>query len=133
MRPKVLYVFAVFILSFLLLVPTASATNTLNGTINNTYGINVQNARIDFNSNYVISDSNGYYNFSDIQNGSYVILIRQIGYINSSQTLTFNNSDKVVNVTLSEKAMGNAIEDTPGFEGIFAIIIIISAYFFRRK
>jgi len=134
MRPKVLYVFAVFILSFLLLVNTASATNTLNGTINNTYGINIQNARIDFNGSYVISTSDGYYSFSNIQNGSYIILVRQIGYNNKSQSVSISDN-KTLNLTLLEKMGGMPVEDKgiPGFERIFAIIGLLIIYMLRRK
>ncbi len=83
---------------------TVTATTNLNlaGYVKNELGAYLKDARIDFNSTYDLTDVNGYYSFASINEGTYTILARAVGYANNTNTSTIS-SDMVINFTMKEK------------------------------
>ncbi len=109
---------------------------TLSGYVQNSLELKLQNARIDLNSNYTFTDINGYYSFNNINENTYIVLVRAIGYENNSVSIEIN-SDKIHNFTIKERVWGGTMV-TPGFEVILSIIVFLILFvskntFIRNK
>jgi len=102
----------------------------LSGYIFNTLELPLENARIDFNGDYVFSTVDGYYLFSGINEGTTdTILARAIGYRNETN-ITAISVDTTMNFTLKEKTAGTV--SAPGFQGILAIVGFILFWLYRK-
>ena len=107
----------------------------LSGYVVNILNATLNNSRVDINGTYVFTNATGYYKFSNIHQGNYTLLVRQIGYRNNSQSLELN-STKELNVTLVTNkfpAVRPAQRFLPGFEGLGLLVAISIIYIFRRK
>jgi hypothetical protein len=105
---------------------------TLSGYVTNILNAPIQNARVDFNSNFVLTNATGWYNFSNISEQSYTMLTRQIGYRDNSSLLYIDDNSTFNVILLEQKSAGNVVQE-PGFESIFAVIGILVIYYLRRK
>jgi hypothetical protein len=111
---------------------TVTGAGNINviGYVNNTFGAMLTNARVEVNgSTFNLTDSTGYYTFSNISEGTYKIIARQIGYKNSTNT-TYLLSDTMINFTLGEKLNAQVI---PGFRTEVLLIAIAGIYMLRKK
>ncbi len=101
----------------------------ITGYVYNILALPVQNAKINLNSSVsMFTNASGYYNFSNVTEGSYSIISRAIGYYNSTNTSTINN-DQVINFTMRERMSAQVI---PGFRAEVLLIAIATIYLFRK-
>ncbi len=104
----------------------------LSGYVNNSIQFYLKGTRVDLNgANYIFTDAGGYYEFTNLDEGNYTILVRQVGYRNNTNEINLTTSE-FYNVTLSENKMA-AVRATPGFEGVGVLLVIAIIIVFRRK
>lgn len=112
-------------------ISVSGASNlTLSGYVNNTFGVNLENARVDFNGTYDLTDATGYYEFTGIDEENYTIIARAIGYWNSSRTQVIGDNT-TINFTMRERIVG--VASTPGFEALLMIPIVLLLWLFGRQ
>ena len=104
---------------------------SLSGYVNNSLGYTPVGSRIDLSNNYTFTDSSGYYTFTNITEGNYTLLARQIGYRNNTQNITVE-SNLEVNITMQEKMLP-AIKVSPGVDSIGLIGLISIVFLWRSK
>ncbi len=105
---------------------------TLSGYVSNTLELPLENTRIDFNNSHCFTNTTGYFEFAGINEGTYTVLSRAIGYKNNSVVIDIT-SNTIFNISMKEKQPVAVIQDTPGFESILMMISIVTIYIIRRR
>ena len=108
---------------------TLTPTVNISGYITNILELPIENARIDINSNYVFTNSSGYYEIFEIIPGLNNITIRAIGYSNKYDRINMINTS-ISNYTLKER---RSPSKAPCFGFILSLIIILTVAFITRK
>ena len=105
---------------------------TVDGYVFNILEVPIQNARIDLDSGYDFTDANGYYEFTNISEGTYTILVRAIGYVNSTNLSTIT-SNTTMNFTLSEPVAIDNTDDIQAILGMAAMAVALIIVTGKRK
>lgn len=100
---------------------------TLSGYVFNSLSAPIHNARVDFNGNTDFTDDNGSYSFTNINEGTYTVLARQVGYKNNSVSYFINDSTPL-NFTMKEKG---SVQTAPGFD--MAGVLLVSLFMLLRR
>jgi len=112
-----------------------SGNFTLNGYIFNSLEYQLS-ARIDIinGSNSIAhtftNSDTGYYSLSEIPEGNYTVLVRQIRYRNSTQDINLTENTNL-NITINKIRMP-VLKQSPGFEGMGLLFVIIFIIIIRK-
>lgn len=112
----------------------ASSGYYLNGYVFNRINQPIANAVVKLGVvNVTSTDINGFYNFTNLVEEVYTFNASAFPYKKNVTDLFISHS-ATFNVTLIEqKQTGKIIEETPGFEGMFAILGLLSIYYVIRR
>jgi hypothetical protein len=107
---------------------------TLSGFVKNTQNQTLAKATVLLDSTMqTTTDINGYYTFANITEGQHVFNASLYSYVKKVSILDILNNG-TYNVSLYSNYMPQTDDQSPGFEGIFAIIGIIGiAIYIKRR